>query len=193
MREFKSSNESKIQVLRLKLQNAGIDVSKWGTGEAKTLAHLQKEIDEGETILATNKDGKIIRKIVASGADIYYIFPEGKKYRLREDRQVFKGGRERKRSFDWSVSEKIKMGEDPKAGIIRGIQEELGIRSELNLNKGEVGEQVVTTAAQSYPGLQSNYTTHRFLVTLNDEQYKPEGYIEEQEGLTTYFVWEEVK
>ena len=191
MQESLKTNESKLEAFKQQLQKAGIDISKWGVGEAKTPEDLQKEIEAGETVLEFDKEGRLLRKVLSSGTDVFYIAPDGKKYRLVEQRQVFKDGRERRRHFDWSVSEKLKSNEDPQAATIRGLKEELGIDGNVTLVESETEGKL--TVAQSYPGLRTLYTTHRFAVALNDEQYKPEGYMEEQEGLTTYFAWEEVK
>ena len=176
--------------LNKQLADAGIDTSSWGTGQAKTLAHLQKEIESGETILITRETGELLRRVVVGGADIYYRSSDGKKYRLKEDRQVFNDGRERRRDLGQAVSEKMKPDEDPRTAMIRGIQEELGISSEIYLTEAGTDEQMVTSP--SYPGLESQYIRHKFQVLLTDEQFEPEGYTEEQSDKSTYFIWEEV-
>ena len=162
-----------------------------GVLEAKTLAHLQKEIESGETVLITGNEGELLRKVVVGGADVFYVSPEGKKYRLKEDRQVFKDGRERRRDLGQAVSEKMKPDENPNDATIRGIQEELGIGGEIILTETGTDEQLLSSP--SYPGLQSQYIRHRFEAVLSHEQFREDGYVEEQSGKSTYFVWEEVK
>lgn len=190
MESFERSQEAAIDALKQQLESAGIDTSEWGKGEAKTVEHLQKEIESGETILITGEQGELLRKVVVGGADILYTSPEGKKYRLKEDRQVFKDGRERKRNLDQAISEKMKPDEDPTDAIIRGVREELDIEGDLSVTETGVEEQLLSSP--SYPGLQSQYILHKFSITLVDSQFRSDGYVEEQEDKSTYFVWEEV-
>lgn len=191
MENLEKSNESGLNALKQQLEYAGIDVSEWGKGQAKTLAHLQKEIESGETVLVIGEQGELLRKVVVVSADIFYIAPDGKKYRLKEDKQIFKDGRERKRDLGQAVSEKMRPNEDPKSAMIRAVREELGIEGEISLTEIGIDEQL--HSSPSYPGLQSQYVRHKFEVTLNDQQFEPDGYVEEQEDKSTYFVWEEVK
>lgn len=46
--------------------------------------------------------------------------------------------------------------------------------------------------SSSYPGLIAFYTVHTFNTILGEQEFNPEGYIEEQEDKTTYFIWEEI-
>jgi len=187
----KIENKITVESLKAQLEGAGINTAEWGTGQAKTLAHLVKEIEGGETVLVENEAGELLRKVIVGGADIYYVSPEGKKYRLKEEKQIFKDGRERRRDLGQAVSEKMKPGEEPKEAIIRGVQEELGISGEVLLEDVATNEQTITSP--SYPGLKSQYINYKFKATLNDAQFKPNGYIEEQTDKSTYFIWEEVK
>lgn len=191
MENFENKEHFATDVLQKQLADAGVDTSLWGTGQAKTLEHLQKEIESGETILITGETGELLRRVVVGGADIYYQSPDGKRYRLKEDRQVFKDGRERQRDLGQAVSEKMKPDEDPKDAMIRGIEEELGISGEIALT--EIGTDVEQVTSPSYPGLESEYIRHKFQAILADEQYNPEGYVEKQSDKSTFFVWEEVE
>ncbi len=190
MENFKPKEDFTTNNLQEQLESAGIDTSNWGTGQTKTLAHLQKEIKNGETVLITGETGKLLRQVVVGGADVYYESPDGKKYRLREDRQVFKDGRERQRNLGQAVSEKMKPDEDPTEAMIRGIREELGISGEINLTESGTDEQ--TLSSPSYPGLESRYVSHKFRAILDDEQFNPNGYVEKQLDKSTYFLLEEV-
>lgn len=191
MENLKNKKDLAIEALEQQLQEAGIDVSRWGWGEAKTLEHLQKEIENGETILVIGEKGELLRMVVVCGADIYYVSPDGKRYRLKEEKQVFKDGRERKRDLGQAVSEKMKPDEDPRDAMIRGIREELGIQGDISLVQTGTDEQLLSSP--SYPGLQSQYIRHKFEAILDKSQFRPEGYKEEQKDKTTYFIWEEVK
>lgn len=191
MKNTGNKEQFTADALQKQLANAGINTSSWGTGQAKTLAHLQNEIENGEAILITGEIGELLRKVVVVAADIYYQLSDGQIYRLKEDRQVFKDGRERRRGFGHAVSEKIKTDEDPRTAMIRGIKEELGISGEIFLTETGTEEQVI--ASPSYPGLKSHYIHHKFEATLTEEQFKPDGYKEVQADKTTFFVWEEVE
>lgn len=190
--------EAALSALQQRLRGAGIDTAEWGTGAGKTLEHLQKEIEGGETVLVTGEDGELLRRVVVGGADVFYTSPDGKRYRLSEDRQVFADSdgedgesRERRRNLGHSVSEKMKPNEDPEEAMVRGIREELGVEGEIDLTATGTEEQL--RSSPSYPGLQSQYIRHGFEATLSDQQFRPEGYVEIQEDKSTYFVWKEVE
>lgn len=179
-----------VQKLRQQLEEAGVDLSVWGKGSAKTVEHLYKEIASGESILQMI-DGKLelLRRVVS--ANVYYIAKDGKKLRLQEDKQIFKDGRIRHRNFDNPIAEKMKPNEDPKDAMIRCLQEELGLDGDFDIKI--VGTDQPRYESQSYPGIYSVYDTYRFEVILDEEQFQAAGYQEEQDDKTTYFVWEEVR
>lgn len=172
------------------LEDAGIDVSNWGKGGAKTIEHLQREIDSGEAELVTNEQGELLRKVTIGQADVFYISPEGKKFYLKEEKQIFKDGRKRERELDPSIAEKMKPDESPAEAIERGIREELGVEGELEIKQIGVDEEI--NESPSFPGLKSQYSLYKFEAMFNDDQFNPDGYIEEQEDKNTYFVWEEL-
>lgn len=178
-----------LEALNARLESFGIDTSTWGTGEAKTLRNLHEEIAQGETALVESA-GKLLRRVTGSAADVYYSAPDGTKYRLKEEKQVFKDGRERTRTSQLAVSEKFKPGEDPRAAIIRGIEEELGVSGALEPE--DIGTETEIKDSQSYPGLETEYIRHEFKVELSEDQFNPNGYVEVQSGKSTYFVWEKV-
>ncbi|CAN5609283.1 hypothetical protein BH23PAT2_BH23PAT2_10170 [soil metagenome] len=178
--------------IQQKLFDADIDVSLWGEGQAKTLSHLVNEINEGETLLEMDKTGELVRRVAVGRADVFFTDTDGQTYRLREDRQIFKDGRTRRRTdIEASLSEKMKFHEDPETAMIRGIQEELGISGGVALESTGTDEERMTSP--SYPGLTSEYTSINFKALLTEKQYKPEGYIERQQDKDTYFVWDKVE
>ena len=122
-----------IQELEEKLEWAGIDMSHFWIGKAKHLHSLLKEIQDLETELIIDDSGNVVRKVRIVGAYIYYICSQGTKYFLKEDRQIFTDGRERRRSFPVSLAEKCSKQEDSLVAIIRGIKEELGISDDLHI------------------------------------------------------------
>ncbi len=191
MEKLERSGEFTFNTLKQQIENAGIDISEWGKGQTKTLEHLQKEIEEEETVLITGEQGELLRKVIVGVADVFYISPDGKKYHLKEEKQIFKDDRERSRDINESVSEKMKINEDPNKAMLRGIREELGIEGDLFLTK--IGTDKKLVSSLSYPGLQSYYIYHKFETILNEKQFKEDGYIEEQEDKNTYFIWEEIE
>ena len=55
MENFEQTDETALLELKQQLENAGIDIAEWGTGQAKTLAHLHKEIENGDCVLIRGK------------------------------------------------------------------------------------------------------------------------------------------
>ncbi|MDP2861124.1 MAG: NUDIX domain-containing protein, partial [bacterium] len=156
----------------------------------KAVGHLLSEIHSEECGLAKNAYDKLVRTVLACAADICYTDKKSKKLRLKENKQVFKDGSERKRDYlTMSVYGKMKPGEDRKKAMGREIEEELGIEEkDYSLSYRGINEQ--TVEARSYPGLLTHYTWYEFVVELAEDGFKPEGYKEVQSDKTTYFVWE---
>jgi 8-oxo-dGTP pyrophosphatase MutT (NUDIX family) len=174
-----------LQGLRNYLTGHNIQVDNWGKGSAKTLEHLLKEINEGETVLVEKGD-ELLREIKVASITVLYE-KDGETYVLSEKEQVFSGGRKRERTKPkGSLSEKFKSNEEPNAAAKRAIQEELGIVGDINLTYD--GEAVEIGESQSFPGLKTSYNLHRYTAKLTDKQYKPE-YVEEQDDKKTFFVW----
>lgn len=172
------------------LKNKGIDTELYGTGTFKTIGHLYQEIHEGETEL-TDEDGQLVRRVQFVGARILYK-KDGEWLRLYEEKQIFKDGRERRRTnMPYSAAEKFKSGEDPKEVIVRGMKEELKLditKDQFTFyNKKEIENN------DDYPGIKSFHIGYEFLVVLNDEQYNPDGYIERQSDKDVYFTWRLMK
>jgi len=164
----------------------GIEIERWGTGNAKTLKHLIKEINNNECVLEEDENSMLVRLLKVATAKIYFETNEAK-YVLKEEKQVFKDGRTRIRTNVSSLTEKMEANEKPKDSIIRGVKEELGIQGELKITTHETTSE--TIYSESYPTLLSQYEIHSFNVYLTEEQFNMNGYKEEQEDKTTYFVW----
>jgi len=166
------------------LQSHGVPVEKWGMKMAKTVNHLQKEIDSKECYIEY-LDDELVRFVEFVGVNVTY---KGKI--LKEDRQKFKDGRVRKRQMSSSVSEKMIKGEDPFIAAMRGIEEEIGVTiSRDQLKNHKKLNYYDNSVSKSYPGLKSKYKGHKFECELTDDQYDPDGYVEIQEDKNTYFVW----
>ena len=172
------------------LKNHGVPVERFGTSTFKTIEHLVREIEAGESVLS-EQDGRLLRS-----TSILYITVEcwigDQSFRLREDRQIFTDGRLRRRPFlHGSVAEKLKAGESPdQKAVIRALQEELGIDRVRSAQ--QAGITVLEEDSPSYPGLRARFTNHLWRVTLHPEDFQPEGYTEVQPDKTTYFVWDEI-
>ena len=174
-----------VEDLKIYLNSFNIDTTIWGTGGYKTLGHLLKEIEEGETELS-EKDSSLIRTVNFVGAKLIYKL-NGQWVYLKETKQIFKDGRSRKRNLPYSMAEKFKYGEDPKRALIRGLVEELGLYCDDNqisyFNKLKLENN------EDYPGMKSYHEGSEYLVILNNRQYKEEGYIERQVDKDIYFNW----
>lgn len=184
---FNINDINSIEDLTKKLKEYNIPCDKWGTGYAKDIQSLYNEL-KGEECAIIDQQGYLVRYIEFVGIKIFYTDQQGNKYELKEDRQVFKDGRERRRTMQASVSEKMKFGEDPLISAIRGVKEELGI----TLKDGQLikhRDLHYDGSSHSYPGLKSKYKGHVFNCTITKSQYRPEGYVERQEDKSTYFIW----
>ncbi len=186
----RDSEKIKLNTLRQKLETAGVDLTKWGKGQAKTLSHLQKELENQEAFVVNDEAGNILKKIKVSGAHVYHI-SSNKKYYLKESKQIFIGGRERVRKLEQAVAEKIRPNETPQDAMVRGLREELGLMGEIVIKEKGIKKKIRPSI--SYPGLKSHVTCYIFEVTLSEHQFRPEGYTEKQDDKITYFSWEELK
>ncbi len=193
--DFKSLNENiiipgeYIDFVNM-LTDHGIDTDLYGTGTFKTIGHLYHEMEEGETEL-TDDNGQLVRRVQFVGARILYK-KDGEWFRLYEEKQIFKDGRERRRTnMPYSAAEKFKSGEDPKEVIVRGMKEELDLDITTDqfvfYNKKEIENN------DDYPGIKSFHIGYEFLVILNESQFKEEGYIERQSDKDVYFTWRKIE
>jgi hypothetical protein len=190
MSQVKKGDINTVEKLSQILKEKGVNTSLWGVGEAKTLEHFYNEIKKGDSILVEGEEGELIREVIICGADIFYTSQEGNKYRLKEKKQVFYDGRERKRDYGHAVSEKLFPDENPEEGIRRGICEELGISGEISLSETKYDE--IFRLSPSYPTLMSHYIRYNYEVELTEEQFNLEGYVEHGSTCITYFEWEEI-
>jgi len=172
------------------LKDHDINTELYGTGTFKTIGHLYHEIEEGETEL-TDEGGQLVRRVQFVGARILHK-KDGKWWRLYEEKQIFKDGRERRRAnMPYSAAEKFKSGEDPKEVIVRGMKEELNLDITKDqfafYNKKEIENN------DDYPGIKSFHIGYEFLVVLNDSQFLERGYIERQVDKDVYFTWRPIE
>lgn len=184
-------NEGKLEKLKQRLQKGNVDISKWGIGRAKKLTDLQKEIEEGESVLTVEGE-KLIRKVQTTSINVFYHPPSSKKYLLKREKQKSVDGRGVKKYLSWSVAGIVKTPKTPEEETLRILQEKLKIKNEIYLQRTNKITKNITKPyeSQDYPGLQSEYTNYKFNTTLAGDQFKKEDYTDEQ---GTHFVWTEVK
>lgn len=170
------------------LRKHGVSTETWGTGSAKTLGHLVSEVIEGETTLVEDEAGNLVRVVSILYVNVLFAAPN-RTLRLREDRQVFADGRERRRTLEGSLAEKLKAGEEADdRAVSRALQEELGTSRVLKI--ADCGITLVEQDSPSFPGLRMRATHRHFDAMLHDASYRAEGYVERQHDKSTYFVWE---
>ncbi len=174
------------------LSKSRIDTSNWGFGSAKSIDDLLKEIQKKEAELIINEGGLCVRNLKVVAIDVFYNDHKGNKYILVEEKQEFSDGRIRKRNLETSLGEKLYLNEEPNQGVIRCIREELSIES-LNYTLENNGVTTKEENSKSYPGLKTVYVFFRFILVLNDNGYKPDGYIENDSKKTSYFVWKKIQ
>lgn len=193
--EYEKQHEQ-IEAVKMELVNKlneyKVPYENWGTGAAKTLDHLVKEVLKGESILEENEKGELVRKLAVLWVNVFHKTPNGETYRLKEEKQIFKDGRERRRELEGSIAEKLQAGEQPDdSSITRALKEELDINS--TVSSEAKGEDVTKSDSPSFPGLGMEMKNHHFDVEIDDKEFKPGGYTENQPDKDTYFVWEKVE
>lgn len=168
------------------LTRAGVDVTAWGVGRAKTVGHLLAELRDADCELIADEEG-LVRRVRNVWVDVFATVAH-RRYHLIEQRQDFVDGRSRERDLPASLGEKCKIGEDPLNAARRGVTEELGIVTDFELRDGEKREN--PSGETSYPGLRTRYETHWYDADLDSRAFNADGYVERQEDKVTSFVWE---
>lgn len=145
------------------LQQGGADISKLGTGTAKTLAALLHELEEGESMLQVDPEtGKVSRHVELIFVHLRY----GSKVLVLTD-QVLEDGRKRT-----SLQRVILAKQGPGDGgmynaAVRGMENAICIPADQLLQSGVLqycedlyAFEVESFESPSYPGLLSMYKTH---------------------------------
>ncbi len=183
-----------VQQLKTALRRGGVHVDRFGMGPAKTIENLLDEIHEGESTITVKSNGEILRELRVVWVDVFCELSNGDVYRLREDRQEFKDGREdniKRRTLDSSLGEKLKADEAPEVAVMRALEEELGIKEIISVQSHGSTAKVLTP--DTYPGLESSYIFYKFETVIPESAFNPEGYIEDQPDKTNYYVWDLVQ
>lgn len=179
-----------LNELQAILERHRIPTESWGQGKAKTLDHLLAEINGEEAVLQEESD-RLLRVISTVMLDVYCAVGD-EVLVLKEDRQIFRDGRCRRRNMDASLGEKMKRGEEAEKTARRALQEELYITENIPLTQTSE-PRTECAPSRSFPGLFTINTRYTFKVSLPQNHFRAEGYTERQSDKTTYFVWEKVK
>lgn len=175
-----------LKELNEKLNESWIDISDWGKGNHKDIKSLQQELQNWECSLEV-LDWVLTRVVSLVWVDIFHTDKNGVKYNLRETKQVFKNGTEESRNFEHSVGEKMEWNETPITAMRRWLRDVLDLKGFVDIKKWTQNR--MSKLSTSYPGLTSQYVRYWFTAKLNNDQFKPEGYIEKQKDKTLYFEW----
>ncbi len=186
LERLEHSEESTSEIVLSLLKKYNISLDKWGQGSAKTVDHLDREVEGGESVLE-ERDGKLVRVVRVSWLNVFYVDRNGDRYKLIEKKQVFRDGRERVRSTEYSIAEKISKDEEAKNAARRCLREELGIANPRGINYSNTLKHI--EESHSYPGVLSEYQDYIFDYIVSEGDYRPEGYVERQEDKDTYFEW----
>lgn len=173
-----------------------INTPKWLPTSVKSLC---KEILKGESCLVAKTAGKIERHLQVAKVNVYYSNPATKRrLRLQEDVQiVFENNQEvlRKNRGYKDLSEKMLSNESPIEAACRGVQEELELKI-INKERFRYIEKtsVDNRPSQTYLNLPCIYNLFYFDLDLQDDEYRPDGYMERvrdgnQNGTDTIFSW----
>ncbi len=113
-----------VMELREWLERAGIDLSIWGRGGAKRIVDLWSEYERGESSFYDDppcREVEVVQIAIRRGDAL-----------LIEVEQELNDGQRRAR---WRLpSEKLKQGEEPRAAVMRCLDEELGLtKSEVSV------------------------------------------------------------
>lgn len=173
------------------LTKANISLDKWGTGKAKSVDHLFREIEAGETRLVWRHG--LLRVVCVVGVSVHHV-EKGETLYLREVKQMLADGRERLRDLAATVWEKRLIGESPEEAAYRGLREELGLVgvplvSALGVHRDERKRK----DSSSYPDLPTEYWYDKFCVIVPPDFFRPEGYKMREDGVTSHFEWEKSK
>lgn len=143
----------------------------------KTIEELFTEIQEGESQLVII-DQILVRLLKVSSIDVKFKLGD-RYFQLREDKQIFLSGKERKRELN-TITEKLKSNENPLQGAYRGLEEEIGLKLEEELTFE--GEKFQEQISPSYPHLLTRYKFYHYSIILNEKQLKSVRFSEYRDG-----------
>jgi hypothetical protein len=170
------------------LANYRIPLLTWGSGSSKPLSSLINEIRSGESRLV-DTGNELIRQVEVARVKVFFRCADGQVLKLVEKGQYFSDGRFRERKSEFSIAEKVGR-ESARTAAARAFLEELGIREAPELEGGSLTG--TRAECQDYPGLVTEKVFTNFTAWLTGDQFRPEGYIEQQRDKRTVFGWDPV-
>lgn len=185
-------NVSTFQDLERFLEANKLPTQSWGINATRKPQELFVEIVNGESFLSQSETA-IFRNVLSVGVDVWHVSSTGQAYNLVEVDQVFDIGTEnesrrvRVKQHGAAVTEKARRGEIPIQVAIRALREELGIDPGDSLMP--LGTETEEHASTSFPGIMTRDTKDFYRVDLSPEQFDPNGYIDQEERVTTTFRW----
>ncbi len=168
------------------LQIFGVPVENWGTGEAKRVRDLYKEINEGESHLRIDHTG--ITRVVEI-VKMHFRSPQpGEEVILKEVFQILPDGRRKNRNQE--PGGKIKSGETPDEALKREIWEEVRLEPE-DFNHTVLPTRRELRPSKSYPGITCAYIIHPFKIVPNIGTHvlRPQFETTEDDGTILHFEW----
>src|SRR5258708_27557705 len=182
------------------LHEAGVPIDTWTPESgAKSVSNLLKEIHTGDCVLlpaiaAERSDQPALgieRHTSVVWVDVFATDAEGKKWHLKEDRQVFHDGRKpryRGGILLASLAEKAKSGAGIEATLRDAYESELKMTDHIPTSF--VRDEQMHPPSFSFPGLPTVEEAHFFTAELPLHLFNRDGYVVEEEDKTNYFIWE---
>jgi hypothetical protein len=154
-----------VQQLETWLASKGINTSQWGTGAAKSLQDLWNEITSGDAQVEDEPPRRVLNIVDVN-------VHSGNKFLLEYEQQLSDG---RMRYRGLPLSEKMKPGENPINAAIRGLQEELQVKSSnVKVLNADPQPRPIYRESRSFPGLQTEYRIYE--VDVDVEQLPNEDF-----------------
>jgi hypothetical protein len=148
------------------LARNGRDPHKLNREGGKTLAHLAADIEAGECWLEA-KDNRVIRHVRSAAILLRVPWLE---LVYKEISRAYPQGKIELRPRHFTNRETLKAGEQPIAGTVRGLQEELSLWEQVPFASPRMvvgkGVSVETAQSEAYFGLLSERTTYWFVLDL---------------------------
>ncbi len=173
------------------LESAGISSFTRNGDSNEALLLLSQEIETGRVVLVRDNQGQLVRQMNWVQADVLYRSPQGELFQLVVQRQVFKDGYERLPDSQLAISKRLEPFEIGSECVMRQVRFGLNILGPVRVRS--LGLQDEVRPSDEYSGLPGLYTTYNYVVTLDDRQFKMEGYVESQDDVETFYVWQSVQ
>ncbi len=181
--EFNQINLCDVEELNKLLSHFQINPAKW----VKGVGALYKEVKNGECVLGV-KNGELHCQVKGVVIKCFYTNSQQERFQLVEEKQVFKNGQTRERGHRF-IAEKLKAGESPEQGALRGLAEELQISGpDVHVLSLFEENKCDTIESPDYRGIQTTYNTWVFSCEISDFHYK-KYYVENQEDKQIFFSW----